>query len=72
MTTRKIAVYAGDNKYGHHTCPTCRKEPEATYEGRPVFVFDDILSAKEYTISGMCQDCQDSVFGKTKAMELTQ
>jgi len=25
--------------------------------------FTDELSVKEYTISGMCQDCQDSVFG---------
>ena len=26
--------------------------------------FRDSLSAKEYTISGMCQTCQDSVFGE--------
>ena len=26
--------------------------------------FRDLLSAKEYTISGLCQDCQDEVFGK--------
>jgi len=25
--------------------------------------FKDALSKKEYSISGMCQDCQDSVFG---------
>jgi len=25
--------------------------------------FRDTLSKKEYTISGMCQKCQDSVFG---------
>ena len=25
--------------------------------------FRDSLSKKEYTISGMCQECQDSVFG---------
>ena len=25
--------------------------------------FKDKISKKEYTISGMCQDCQDSVFG---------
>ncbi|KKL57947.1 hypothetical protein LCGC14_2230280 [marine sediment metagenome] len=25
--------------------------------------FKDDLSRKEYTISGMCQGCQDSVFG---------
>ena len=25
--------------------------------------FKDEISKKEYTISGMCQDCQDRVFG---------
>lgn len=25
--------------------------------------FRDELSIKEYTISGLCQDCQDEVFG---------
>ena len=25
--------------------------------------FRDALSAREYTISGMCQQCQDEVFG---------
>mgnify|MGYP007044129294 CR=1 FL=1 len=36
-------------------CVTCGKE--ATN-------FKDQLSRKEYTISGMCQTCQDSVFGE--------
>ena len=35
-------------------CPTCNK---------PVGKFTDILSEKEYSISGMCQKCQDSIFG---------
>jgi hypothetical protein len=26
--------------------------------------FRDELSAKEYTISGLCQDCQDDFFGR--------
>jgi len=26
--------------------------------------FDDALSRKEYSISGLCQKCQDAVFGK--------
>lgn len=38
-----------DNK-----CMTC---------DNPNTVFRDELSKKEYTISGMCQDCQDKVFG---------
>ena len=29
----------------------------------PAKLFRSALSRKEYTISGMCQKCQDSVFG---------
>lgn len=32
--------------------------------GKPVDGFRDALSAKEYGISGLCQKCQDSVFGE--------
>lgn len=35
-------------------CATC---------GKDVTGFRDDLSRREYSISGMCQDCQDSVFG---------
>lgn len=35
-------------------CPTCTQ---------PVGEFRDDLSRKEFSISGMCQKCQDSVFG---------
>jgi hypothetical protein len=31
--------------------------------GQPAEKFTDRLSEKEYTISGMCQVCQDRVFG---------
>ena len=31
--------------------------------GKPATEFRDKLSAKEYTISGFCQDCQDKTFG---------
>ena len=37
-------------------CVTCPNSIEEKY-------FRDDLSKKEYGISGMCQDCQDSVFG---------
>jgi hypothetical protein len=30
---------------------------------RPVLGFRDSLSRKEYSISGMCQNCQDDTFG---------
>ena len=36
------------------SCVTCKGEASS---------FRDSLSQKEYTISGMCQSCQDSVFG---------
>jgi len=36
-------------------CVTC---------GHKITCFQDQLSEKEYMISGMCQNCQDSVFGK--------
>lgn len=41
-------------------CPTC---------GEPVSEFRDELSKKEYQISGMCQSCQDEVFGKNAALK---
>ena len=31
--------------------------------GKEALRFRDPLSKKEYTISGLCQDCQDSIFG---------
>lgn len=37
-----------------HTCMTC---------GGKADYFRDALSRKEYRISGMCQRCQDKVFG---------
>ena len=36
------------------SCVTCKGEASS---------FRDALSRKEYTISGMCQSCQDSIFG---------
>lgn len=37
-----------------HICAFCKS---------PLKPFRDQLSYKEYTISGLCQACQDSVFG---------
>ena len=34
-------------------CPLCKK---------PITGFKNALSQKEYLISGMCQECQDSIF----------
>ena len=38
-------------------------EGSCTICGEMAKSFTDALSAKEYTISGMCQPCQDSIFG---------
>lgn len=43
----------GRERHGD-VCVTC---------GGPVGEFRDALSQKEYGISGMCQECQNSVFG---------
>ena len=31
--------------------------------GKPISKFKDELSAREYTISGLCQECQDKIWG---------
>lgn len=31
--------------------------------GQPATTFRDKLSEKEFTISGLCQQCQDNIFG---------
>ena len=38
----------------NNTCTSCKKEATK---------FRDELSKKEFSISGFCQKCQDSVFG---------
>ena len=38
-------------------CPMCGKQIDVTKE------FRDSLSRREYAISGLCQDCQDKIFG---------
>ena len=40
----------------HSKCPLCKSPIDKTK-------FKDNLSLKEYYISGMCQNCMDSVFG---------
>ena len=68
---RPFGVLAGDNKHGFTTCPTCGKPPTTVPQPIDVldndayksFLFKNELSAREYTISGMCQACQDDFFG---------
>lgn len=37
-----------------HKCPMC---------WNPIEGFRDALSEREYEISGLCQNCQDEIFG---------
>lgn len=34
--------------------------------GGPAVKFKDELSKREYTISGLCQACQDTIFGRKR------
>ncbi len=49
--------------------PTGRKRVESiksdicAWCGKPATEFRDALSAREYSISGFCQECQDKTFG---------
>lgn len=44
------------NRYEKGLCPICGKSIDFDIE------FKDALSRKEYSISGLCQACQDKVF----------
>ena len=59
-----FGVAPGGNKFGLLACPFCGRP--ATETGRndmPVaHLFTDELSAQEYRISGLCQECMDRVF----------
>jgi hypothetical protein len=37
--------------------------------GKPIQKFDDQLSEKEYGISGLCEECQNEVFGSSDSEE---
>ena len=52
----KIMPEAGE-AIKENKCPTCSKEIKESD-------FKDALSRKEYSISGLCQSCQDKVFGE--------
>jgi hypothetical protein len=49
------ATFPGTKKLvAEYKCPLCKN---------PIGKFRDALSQKEYQISGMCQVCQDSIWG---------
>lgn len=51
----QIYDYRKDNKL----CSFCGKDMS-----NPEGMFRDKLSYKEFGVSGLCQDCQDKVFGR--------
>lgn len=56
---------AGSNKFGWTECPFCQSDGHEIGVGNErvrVFPFRDQLSAREYLISGLCQECQDRTF----------
>jgi hypothetical protein len=54
ITTMLDRLYNRSNCIKNNVCTIC---------AGPAIKFRDRISQKEYTISGMCQTCQDSVFG---------
>jgi hypothetical protein len=52
---RKLGFDKEMDDVEQNICPSCKK---------PIGMFRDALSRKEYGISGLCQLCQDKVFGK--------
>lgn len=49
------AVFPGTkHAIEEHKCPSCRQ---------PIGEFRNAISFKEYGLSGLCQKCQDGVFG---------
>ena len=51
MTERTTAI----------TTKTCVRAPIGC--GKPIIGFKDARSQREYRISGLCQACQDAIFG---------
>lgn len=51
----QIAGISRQDAMKQKICTMCKK---------PAIEFKDFLSEKEYRISGLCQQCQDEIFGE--------
>jgi len=60
FTQLAARLVGGSNALNAGRCPTCQGE---------IGPFRDAISQKEFGISGMCQGCQDSVFGAGEPSE---
>ncbi len=59
FAVKAFGTKQGDkNMAGHPLCVFCGKPTDVTRD------FKDELSVKEFTISGVCQKCQDETFGQ--------
>ena len=56
-----INSITGDDRVKQISGNRCVRPPIGC--GGPAVEFKDEISKKEYTISGLCQKCQDSIFG---------
>jgi hypothetical protein len=58
---KKLTELTGVDRRQAITSDVCVPPPIGC--GKPATNFRDEISRKEYTISGLCQECQDSIFG---------
>lgn len=56
-----IASISGEDRRIRIREDRCVKPPIGC--GKPATKFRDEISRKEFTISGLCQECQDKIFG---------
>ena len=54
---KKLGFEKAVDHVEHGFCPVC-SEPVSIGD------FRDLISKKEYEISGLCSDCQDDIFGE--------
>jgi len=54
---KKVGFRDAVNNVEQSKCPLCKKDIN------PVTEFKDVLSVKEFRINGLCQKCQDGIFG---------
>jgi len=53
----KMCKFNFGASYTPGVCPYCKREFSPTKE------FRNLISVREYWVSGLCQECQDSIFG---------
>ena len=62
-TLKGFLDQSAENMFGNKVS-TSLEEEKCVICSKPADKFRDEVSKKEYTISGMCQKCQDDLFGE--------